>query len=273
MRTLFSLISPLWLVALAAPAVADGTRPSTAPPAARPPVVRPSPIPASELAPIDLASIPEPCATLARQATAANLTLALAARISLASCLPTARLASASLVDCEASVLEVEEAAAQSFALLDEVTTLGDPLMKIIAEHARGELLVGLSVRMQSTVPPPGRDASSIAMHHSRKAVLELLLVPWRDRARLAFEHVLELAREQPRLARNPVVRTAVRSSEQRLAAIAPPDPSLDPSSDEGRGGEPTVPDAAPPGPPPDAPPGPTPDAAPVGPDSTPPAP
>lgn len=176
--------------------------------------------PAVNLAPIDLTTIPERCLAIAKQAGARSLPLALAARISLASCLPAAKLAGQTLVDSQDSIDVVEAANQPSFALLEEVTAAGDPTQRLIAEHTRGELYTAMAVRMLQTVPLPDGDESSVALHASRTELLETLVAPWRERATQSYQRVVELAKASPQLARNPVVQSAVRAAKQRLGLV-----------------------------------------------------
>ena len=174
---------------------------------------------AVNLAPIDLTTIPDACVAIAKHAAAPSLPVALAARISLASCLPAARLAGETLLDTQDSILVVEAANAPSFALLEDVIAAGDPVQRLLAEHTRGELYMAMIVRMKQTVPPPGDEAST-ALHVSRTAVLDTMVSPWQERATAAYERVVELAKANPQLARNPVVERAVRSAKQRLGLV-----------------------------------------------------
>jgi hypothetical protein len=175
--------------------------------------------PATNLAPIDLTTIPEPCLAIAKHAGAPNLPVALSARVSLASCLPAARLAGEQLVDSQDSLQVVEAANQPSLALLEEVTAAGDPTQQLLAEHTRGELYTAMAVRMMQTVPPPGDEASS-ALHASRSALLETMVTPWRDRATAAYQRVVELGKVRPELSRNPVVQRAIRAAKQRLGLV-----------------------------------------------------
>jgi len=235
MRTLVTLIS-LTLVAPAA--LADlapvaRAKPQTAPsrtaqpqgaqapgrtgvaptPGAQPPMV--------QLAPVDLTVIPEPCKPLAKQALAARLASALSARISLASCMAERAIAPLSLCDCADSVVAIDGAVKPALALLDDVIANGDPATQVLAEHAEGRLYVGFATRMMATLPAiaPGAGESEVALRDMRKQTLEAQIAPWREAALASFEHVVELARAHPELTRAPAVATAVRDSEQRLAA------------------------------------------------------
>jgi hypothetical protein len=71
---------------------------------------------------------------------------------------------------------------------------------------------------MLSTIPPAQATTESIAMRDARKAVLEAQLEPWSERARAALERVVAIAKANPGLLKNPVIKSALRTSEQRLA-------------------------------------------------------
>ncbi len=204
----------------AAPAPTTPARaaPSPAPAAPTPTWAPRSATPAVNLPPIDIAALPESCRTIAKQASAVSLQTALSARVSLASCLADINLAPLALLDCQDSVLAVEAATAPSFELLDGVIAAGDLTAKLIAEHAKGELYTSMAIRMKSTIPAAS-DAASIALHDSRVSILDTLLAPWRDSANAAFEHVVAIAKANPELVKNPVVKTAVAASQQRIAA------------------------------------------------------
>jgi hypothetical protein len=216
------LATTVFIGLLASPALADRTPAVPAPTASAQPAptwAAKSSTPATNLAPIDVAELPEPCRAIAKQATVANLHAALSARLSLAGCLADQRLAPLELLDCQDSVLAVEQATAPSFELLDGVIAAGDLSMKLLGEHAKGELYTSLAIRMQGTVPSGSSDPASLALRDSRKAILDSFLAPWRDQANTAFEHVVAIAKAHPELAKNPVVKTAVSASQQRLNA------------------------------------------------------
>jgi hypothetical protein len=211
MRVLASLIcSTLWI----GPALADAPAPGEPTPAWAP---KPQ-TPAVNLAPLILEEIPERCRTIAKQASHPALTQALAARISLASCLADAGTTGLMLVDAEESVIALDDGVKRSIELLDEVMAAGDRTQELIAAHTKGELYTTLRVRMLSTLPASDGTAASQALRDARRAILEAQLEPWREKARIAFERVVTLAKAQPKLLDNPVIKTAVRASEQRLA-------------------------------------------------------
>lgn len=243
MRTLASLISLTLLAptgALAEPA------PSGAPamPAPTPPATAAaSPGP---LEPIDMASITDACKPLAKQAlpnppvaaapvvqrapaaaasrpalAPAARAAALSARVSLASCMVDQAVAPLQLCDCGDSVVAVDAAAGPGFAILDGVIAMGDPANQLLAEHTKGQRYAGFATRLQATLPKLGPDATDAetALRDMRKQTLEAQLAPWHEAAKTAFQQVVDMARAHPELSANPAIATAVRDSEQHLAA------------------------------------------------------
>jgi hypothetical protein len=232
MRTLVTLISltvavPAALADLPAPAPAKPQPRAASPQGAQTPG-RPGVAqtpgaqqPMVQLAPIDLTVIPEPCKPIAKQALAARLANALSARISLASCIAERAIAPLQLCDCAESVVAIDGAVKPALALLDDVIANGDPAMQVLAEHTVGQLHVGFAAKMMATLPQvaAGASESEVALRDMRKQTLEAQLAPWREAALASFEHVVELAKAHPQLTRTPAIATAVRDSQQRLAA------------------------------------------------------
>ncbi|MDB4957484.1 MAG: hypothetical protein JWO36_5053 [Myxococcales bacterium] len=173
----------------------------------------------SSLPAIDLDSLPDACKTLGQLAGSPSPTVALSSRVSLANCLAEERMRPLSLVDCEMSVRDLNEAATPSLELLDDVIAAAEPSWRIVALHAKGELLSSMSVRMLMTVPrpPAGAGDEAIALRDMRVTMLQSLLQPWLDLAQDAFKQVDRLARAQPELAKNQVVRSAVLDSQNKL--------------------------------------------------------
>lgn len=226
MRRTSAILGLGWL----APAVVAGhiahaapAQTSTIPklPAASPARPAPPSPAAVQLPSIDLSAVPEPCKPLAKQATAPSVSAALSARISLASCMADHAIAPLALCDCGASIGEVDAAAAPALRVLDDVIAVGDPATQVIAEHTEGELYAGFATRLLGTLPrvAPGAGESEVALRDMRKQTLEAQLGPWREAAMTSFQHVVDLAKAHPELASNPVVTTAVRDSQRRLAA------------------------------------------------------
>jgi hypothetical protein len=209
-------------LALMTAAIANAAPQSSAAPPARAPQQRPAqPSPPVQLAPLDLTRIPEPCKPLAKQAMAQSLAAALSARVSLASCMADRAIAPLALCDCGESVLAIDTAVAPAIAVLDNAIEVGDPAMQVIAEHAEGKLYAGFAARLLTTLPKPGPGAADteLALRDLRKQTLEAQLAPWREAAMTAFQHVVEIARAHPEVASNASAASAIRDSQQQLAA------------------------------------------------------
>ena len=182
--------------------------------------------------------VPEQCKTIAKQAGSVTLSVALSARLSLASCIATQKLAPLKLLDCEDSILAVDDATKMSFELIDGVIAgATDDTTKIVAEQAKAELYNSMVTRMMTTVPPPGTTESEIAMHAARKGILEGLLVKWKDAAAVSYEHILAIVKAKPALDKNQVVAGAVRTAKDRLrlhvASAKPVAPAPEPVTDD----------------------------------------
>jgi hypothetical protein len=218
-----TLFAPM---ALADPTPAGARAAPPTPPAGAPQprsaaVPAPPPAPIIQLAPIDPATVPAACQPLAKQAQTPTLALALPARISLASCMAEHVVAPIALCDCGESIVAIDEALVPAIVLLDDVVAKGDPAIQMIADHTEGELYAALSVKLLATLPKLAPDAAEAEtnLRDLRKQTLEAQLAPWRESAMTSFQHVVELAKAHPEIARRPAVAAAVRDSEQRLAA------------------------------------------------------
>lgn len=221
------------LVSLCLAPLARAGAPPQAPASAAQPkqataAVRPAPPPMMTLAAMDVAAIPAPCQPLAKAALAGATQVAVAsapavlmARISLAGCMAERAVAPIALCDCGASIVSIDQAVAPSIELFDDAIAKGDPATQAMAEHAEGQLYAGLIARLEATLPKTAPDASEseVALRDMRKQTLEAQLATWRETAMTSFQHAVELAKAHPELTRNAAVATAVRDSEQRLAA------------------------------------------------------
>jgi hypothetical protein len=221
MRTLVSLIS-LALLAPAALAAPGRSATARAAPAAQPRTPQPAlPPPAPlQLAPIDRGAVPEPCRPLAQQAVQPGAA-ALSARIALASCMVERAVAPIALCDCGESIAAIDDAIAPALALLDDVVGAAGPATQMVAEHTEGQIYRQLAARLTATLPAlaAGVSDDERALRDMRKQTLEAQLAPWHEAAMAAFQHVVELGKAHPDLARSPAVASAVRDSEQQLAA------------------------------------------------------
>ena len=236
----------LLLVPSVALAQAPGETPAAPPedpsqePDVHPPVAAPTPAP-TEAAPaapaatapavpaaptlthLDPTSVPESCKPLAKEADAPGLNRKLSARISLASCLADHKIKPLVLCDCEQSVNDINAASQLPLTLLDEVYAMGDASMQILARQAKGDLLSSLALRMQSTVPPPvNATPEAVALRDTRLDLIQPMVEPWQTQARAAYTEVDKLGKANPKLAKNPAVLAAVRSSRAKLGTPQP---------------------------------------------------
>lgn len=213
MRALFACLS---LTLLAPAAFADGPE---APPSAPPVRAVSMAAPPAGLAPIVLDETTERCRPIAKRAAVSSLAQQLSARIALAGCVADARIAPLSLIDGQESVLAIEEAVLPAFALLDGVIGAGDASVKIMALRAKADLYSAMAVKMMATVPAPvNTSPEAAALRETRRSIVEGMVVPWRERSRESHQAIVELGRKHPELAKNPVVQTSIRDSEQALA-------------------------------------------------------
>ena len=179
----------------------------------------PPPAPALPKLTIEAEDIPDECADLAKLADSPSKNQALSARISLAACLVDEKSRPLVLCDCEQSVNEINAILDPSLELLDDVVAAGEPAMQILARYTQGGLLAGFAQRMLSTVPPPvDSTEASLALRDTRVTMLAPLIQPWLMRAQGAFTPVDKLARENPKLGKNPAVVAAVRTSREKLS-------------------------------------------------------
>jgi hypothetical protein len=208
---------------------ATATNPSA--PADTPPVTstEPAPAPAGPTprgvpvtpTAIVLDDLPAACRELGKLAQSPSRAQSLSARISLGNCIVEQKLRGMQLCDCEQSVREIEAASQRSLDLFDEVFLFGDPTQRILARQALGDLLASLSTRMLATVPPLiDNNEAAVALRDTRLALLRPLIEPWLLRAQAAYTELDRIARENPRLAKNPAVLTAVRTSRVKLAQV-----------------------------------------------------
>jgi hypothetical protein len=192
----------------------------TGPGPSKAPAPAPAPPPGPSLLKLEPESIPDQCKPLAKEAEATSINRALSARISLSSCLADHKLKPIVLCDCEQSVQDINAATTLSLALLDEVYTVGDPSMKILARQAKGDLFLGLVQRMQNTVPPPvNATPEANELRTTRIDMLTPMLVPWQDAAKASFKEVDIIAKANPQLSKNTAVVAAVRAARTKLGA------------------------------------------------------
>ena len=226
MRTAAFVISLSLFAPAAFAAPGDARPPAPAAPTAAttpttpttPAVVKPA-TPAVNLTPILFDETPERCRPIAKRAASTNLIAALSARISLASCLADAKFSELQLIDGQDSITQMDEAAVPSFEMLDEVVAAAtDPVTKVMATHAKAQLLQGMINRMTQTVASTA-DATpeAQALRETRRAIMMELLAPWREKTREFYAAVDEIAKANPTIVKNAVAVAAIRDSREQL--------------------------------------------------------
>lgn len=213
-----AVLAYLSLSLLAPAAFADGPSRPLPPPAARAVVAA---TPAVKLAPIVLDETTERCKAHAKRASVPVLAQALSARIALAGCIADARLEPLSLIDGQESVLAIDEAVVPAFAMLDSVVDAGQAAAKIMALRAKAGLYGLMVSKMMSTIPAPANTTPEAAsLRETRRQIVDGMVVGWRERAREMHSAIVDLGRNHPELANNPVVQAAIRESVQALAQL-----------------------------------------------------
>jgi hypothetical protein len=161
---------------------------------------------------IDPNTIPARCRQLAHVPPAAAITTpSLSARVSLATCLAEIRFSEITPRDATALVPALDRAAADSLALLDEVASVDDPAWKLIAEQARGSLLVAMATRVRAAVPRERIDLPEIT--EAARFEVETAIAPWLSRADTAFATVMRIADAHPELATDRLIRNLERQA------------------------------------------------------------
>jgi hypothetical protein len=139
-------------------------------------------------------TLPERCEPLAKLPASATIPgPALAAHVSVATCMAVVAMNEIAPAPDDASIARLNAAVAPSLALLDSVIGFGDPYWMIVAQDAKRGLYVAVLVRERSSL----READA----HARNA-LELKLTPWLTEVLRATAAITELAQSDPELAR-----------------------------------------------------------------------
>ncbi|MDB4962927.1 MAG: hypothetical protein JWP01_2926 [Myxococcales bacterium] len=168
---------------------------------------------------ITVAELPELCRDSGKRALNPNLVQALPARISLANCVSDAKINALQLIDGNESIVAIEEAIAPSIELLDDVAAQSDAASKVMALHAKAQLYSNATSRMLKTVPATNQSTQeSQALRDARRAILEAMMAPWREKQLEAHQAVVDVAKLNPQLAKNPVAQAAIADSRQRVA-------------------------------------------------------
>jgi len=176
-----------------------------------------APVWADSPARIDVAHIGAPCGIFALHHPR-DPALVLAANISIAQCLADQHIRSVTIVDTPTARDQLNQAVAHSLAILDDVIARGGPAQQILAQHAKGDILVGLAVRLRNAAPArglaAGRELTAIEQRH---AIVDDLVRRWLAEADDCFQSAVDLARSHPGIERDPVIAAVVHHSEDEL--------------------------------------------------------
>lgn len=159
----------------------------------------------ADLTKLDDGAIPSACRTV-EHSPAPTLHLKLAQRISIATCTASIRLDAAqhSLKQTTAAIQALGDAVSPSITMLDEVIQQGDPELAIIAERAKGDLYVGLGIRLRNSM-------------RYNPEMIEPAVRPWLAAGDRAFRHAEQLAQAHPELPHDQVVASALQISREML--------------------------------------------------------
>jgi hypothetical protein len=155
------------------------------------------------------------CAPLAQLPLSATIPEpAISAHVSLANCIAEESMNRVVVSPTDGAIGQLNSAVAPSLAMLDEVSRLGDPYWKAIAEDAKRDVYSSMVVRVRASIPTPGLAAES---------AVEPKLVGWIDNANRAEAEVAMLAERNPDVAmRDPVIASIVdRTRADVPAAVA----------------------------------------------------
>jgi hypothetical protein len=151
---------------------------------------------------------PRQCVSLLNQLPA------VAARISTANCLASARMDLVSLTSPDLETAnELAFAVAPSIALLDNVISLNDPYWTILAEDAKRDTYRSMAMRMRRTVRPDD-DLGQIRV--------DALVANWLSNVDLSTMRVVEIAEKNPELIqRDSVVFAIAKSASEDATQVA----------------------------------------------------
>ena len=179
-----------------------------------------SPARAERLDGIDPDTVPSQCRPYVHvPSDATNVAPRQSARVSLANCLAHARFSAIKTQDPSKLVGALDQASRQSFALIDAVASNGDPHWTLVAEHARGALLVAMATRVRAAIPREDiATATAVELTHRN---VEAAIAPWLSRADASFAAVARIADEHPELANDRLIRNLERVSRREQTARA----------------------------------------------------
>ena len=194
---------------------------------------QPAPIAKMEAKVDPLANLPVECAPHAKRLTTANRAQAMGARISLASCIADTNLRPLVLLDTQESMLEVENAIAPAFTLLDDVIARGDAQSQLLAHHAKMIVVQQAVTRMLASVPAAAQPTVEAAkLRDSRRALVEVMIEPWRAQSADEARAANAIASAHPKLAKNARVALALRDTKkvvtEQIATATSPAPDGD---------------------------------------------
>jgi hypothetical protein len=180
-----------------------------------------TPAAAQPLSPLDDGMVPPQCRKLGHTPTPTQ-ELVLQQRISIATCMAGVALDNIqrTIVKPSAGIEPLGNAAAPSIRLLDEVIAYCDPGTGIVAQHAKGDIYVGLAVRLRNTVPRD-TDASTptdLVQHRAARASIEPAAQAWLAAGARAFGDAVTMSEHHPELRPTRVVERAVELSSEGLA-------------------------------------------------------
>ncbi len=180
-----------------------------------------APAAANPLSKLDPAAIPPQCRGIAGAPTPTE-PLLLQARISTATCMVGVALdgVQRTIKNPSAGVGPLGDAASPAINLLDEVIAHGDPETTIVAQHAKGDIYVGLAVRLRNTVPGDNDTTPTTVLlqHDAMRATIEPAAKAWLDAAARAFQCAIAESEEHSELRPNRVIARALEMSSEALA-------------------------------------------------------
>jgi hypothetical protein len=162
------------------------------------------------------------CTGLAHLTRSPYRSIALSAKVSLATCEARERMRPIALLDSEQSARELEDAVMPSVQILNDVIDAHDPTWTIVAYYQMGELYYGMAQRLLGSIPPlpPNPDSHLVALHDLREQMVRSRVGPWLEQAHADYANATQLARAHPELARDPVIIAAVQGSARRLGGV-----------------------------------------------------
>ncbi len=139
---------------------------------------------ADGMTPVDASSIPQECASFAKEPEGAQIAgPTIEAHISVATCMAGVKLNALQVQPNEASAQAMAQAMKPSFDLLNMAIAQNDPAWTPIATRARTDLIVAMVVRMRNSIPPITMETvgQALADHDKAHAAMEATIKPWLD--------------------------------------------------------------------------------------------